>query len=1489
MKIFKKSLAALLVGTLVISNVGVMPVVAETGTEASVIYMEDFNDATKSISYTSGTAVNDYSSNITAYARKKTFGDGAGTTDATYADFYGKTVDGENGYLYMRSSGGVAKSVNYNTSFTFNNISAVPTNEKAVWIQMDLKVLEHKVNECRFVVNDIVLFYDGEKATDGVYVSNTKKSAGCSMFNSDDTFKTIFLKFDGTCGFAYLDDNIIELGEVAMTELTSFQVYIYGNKVDVIAEEKANAGVCIDNVAVYTNDTKLDVFAEPTGVTIEEGNISLQVDDTKQLTATVETEGIVPQIVWTSDDESVATVSNDGLVTAKKMGKATITAKAGKIKATCVVTVGVTDVLYKQDFETISTFEELGYSAGGVEGYTPELRTEDYNKYLFLETGLVADKYNYVTIPMENAYENETLWVEMDIYTAQYYEPKRFQIIANDSSDMTSSAPTLAFKNTTLRNPGDNNKSICPLGVDEWVRLSYKADLEMRTITAYMDGTKLYEYQYKENWMPTCNYLKISIPVSSSDEGQMEGMGFCIDNLVVYVNEEQQDIFQPSIKGVNLGLEGKIAVKYHADLREIIANKRSDAYMKFTLLNGKTTTVKVSDIKQDASTGYYIFPCEVAAKEMTSVIKAQLFGGDDKALTDEISYTVYDNATFIIENAEETSEHYSEQYKKAYSIAKALLNYGGYAQKYFGHNISDLAYENYQDESITSITAEQLSKYKTVTVEKNSAIGSFYGVSLSLKSETALNYYFTLAEGVDVRELTFECNGNILVPTQVGNMYCIKVDNIGVIDLDTFYTVTVTYGDETMSVSCCALVYAYTILSLSDDSTAYKNLPELKNVCRALFKYNQKAEQYKAGVLKLFYYNSFDAKRELDSIYKTEDGPCSVEWVESGNYMKIGFKSEMLYWSDSRGYYQPNFSGATNTEKVVLEMSLSTDQNNVPDTSLQYKYKDSGSNTRNDLFSITDNHVQVGGTTIATVTKDEWIKIGIQLDCETGVYTVFVYNEAKGIYEAKATNTVDKSEVPISYIRFETNRETGGGYVSGSSLLIDDIVIYEGTDFLDMSQSEPLTAIQPETGIDAPIVFIGNSNYDAAPTFTQSTIDAAIALDSKIGTDNEKNYCWKSDGGNVHGAEKMAQALYYLILAARFDSDAAHSDGETTCVQSAVRKIEFLTTGGNEPFASVGPYWGHAILASAFALAKHTPAVYNVLSEDTKARMDCIMSALAIAGNWGYNDVNDYQTGFDLRGNFDKAWNPNFRNAYLSVVISASMYFGADELDEIFTTFSYDAYISRFDTYGFINMKSKWTELGSAKTLMEQGGTIDGLGSGVGVKQQFQYTYKDNGYNVTYDSGDIVGLFNSLADFTYAWKVRSDYGTPGGADYAYILSGKESPFQGQMGMMREFAASDSKGIRSDLPYTYSSWAILVSVYTNMKLLGGWDSSTDEMKKIDRRIFVGNEDLLFKMENGYHSYSNGNAHEKRDFEVLRGHMFAEDVWKNFHYNQVQPIE
>ena len=98
-------------------------------------------------------------------------------------------------------------------------------------------------------------------------------------------------------------------------------------------------------VTVKTNDGKktrtctITVTDKPK-VQLSKTSLNLTVGDSETLTATVSPAGSDQTVIWTSSDTSVATVK-DGLVTAVKAGKATITctAKDGETSATCAVTV----------------------------------------------------------------------------------------------------------------------------------------------------------------------------------------------------------------------------------------------------------------------------------------------------------------------------------------------------------------------------------------------------------------------------------------------------------------------------------------------------------------------------------------------------------------------------------------------------------------------------------------------------------------------------------------------------------------------------------------------------------------------------------------------------------------------------------------------------------------------------------------------------------------------------------------------------------------------------------------------------------------------------------------------------------------------------------------------------------------------------------------------------------------------------------------------
>ncbi len=77
-----------------------------------------------------------------------------------------------------------------------------------------------------------------------------------------------------------------------------------------------------------------------TSVTLNKSSLSLVKGQNERLTATVNPENATDKTVtWSSSDATIASITQDGQVTALKSGKAVITAKAGEKSATCEVTI----------------------------------------------------------------------------------------------------------------------------------------------------------------------------------------------------------------------------------------------------------------------------------------------------------------------------------------------------------------------------------------------------------------------------------------------------------------------------------------------------------------------------------------------------------------------------------------------------------------------------------------------------------------------------------------------------------------------------------------------------------------------------------------------------------------------------------------------------------------------------------------------------------------------------------------------------------------------------------------------------------------------------------------------------------------------------------------------------------------------------------------------------------------------------------------------
>ncbi len=215
------------------------------------------------------------------------------------------------------------------------------------------------------------------------------------------------------------------------------------------------------------------------------------------------------------------------------------------------------------------------------------------------------------------------------------------------------------------------------------------------------------------------------------------------------------------VVGYTVKLEdGKIGLNFHMILNDTSLEK--NCYMKFTWGSDEKTKETILSINVDSittetidKTTYYIFPCEVAAKEMADTITAEFYleNGDNDILLVKDEYSVQEYAKKIIESDAYTSE--------AKSLVKVMLNYGAYAQQYFGYNTEKLANVGItftDDEGIATkdqvLNALSLEKYD-FTPPADSTFIKHIGSSLLLLSDTTMRIYFELLGDTEIGNVTF--------------------------------------------------------------------------------------------------------------------------------------------------------------------------------------------------------------------------------------------------------------------------------------------------------------------------------------------------------------------------------------------------------------------------------------------------------------------------------------------------------------------------------------------------------------------------------------------------------------------------------------------------------------------------------------------------------------------------------------------------------------
>ena len=353
-------------------------------------------------------------------------------------------------------------------------------------------------------------------------------------------------------------------------------------------------------------------------------------------------------------------------------------------------------------------------------------------------------------------------------------------------------------------------------------------------------------------------------------------------------------------------------------------------------------------------------------------------------------------------------------------------------------------------------------------------------------------------------------------------------------------------------------------------------------------------------------------------------------------------------------------------------------------------------------------------------------------------------------------------------------------------------------------------------------------------------------------------------------------ALFSLVLHER-------ETGDGIAIPRIKDHFASVTASDNAPCFDAICLWSYCPFSASIALARTTPSVWESLDAEIKESLAFIMEMYAYLESFATSDDNTYHTGPGLSGNYHKGWNPNYRLANVPAIVFSACFFGdgdmkkgAEAVNKMLTSFdeaAYDRVIAKLESYGWQRAKSIWT----TPARMHEDGTYGTdakhvlLYGGPTYSLDYTHTYvkKDVGDGLGVTNGgkdylyhgaplsDAKSIIEDLLEFNYSGgEVKSDHHFDVNKDgvaekVAWILDGSHSPYEGKLGMMKEFAS----GNRSSTGYCSHDFLLCVCLIAAARALGIYEVT--ENKDLWEMVKIGNADFLYKNEIGYQGFATGS--------------------------------
>ena len=271
-------------------------------------------------------------------------------------------------FTTMSPVGSLAENAGSDIGLTLDVSSASVKRGDTVTVTVNAtKVEEAEIHGIQFEVLYDSNVFDKPKASAGSIISaETSKqvnNAGTGSFNVGMTFGT--------------DDNgdivpVIKEGGILYTlKLTVKADAVFGStelKFGDVSYSKDN----VSYVPTVLSGSTLTIVNPCTGITLDKDTLTIARGETATLTATVEPADTTNTIVWSSENDNIATVEN-GVVTAVGLGETTITAACGDKTASCKVTVTKATIA-----GTANIYTKEGFFYGATLGASPLITNDGW-------------------------------------------------------------------------------------------------------------------------------------------------------------------------------------------------------------------------------------------------------------------------------------------------------------------------------------------------------------------------------------------------------------------------------------------------------------------------------------------------------------------------------------------------------------------------------------------------------------------------------------------------------------------------------------------------------------------------------------------------------------------------------------------------------------------------------------------------------------------------------------------------------------------------------------------------------------------------------------------------------------------------------------------------------------------------------------------------------------------------------------------------------